>query len=356
MNKGNAAVEATEDEVSAVIEGNEKAEIYGHWDKNKNRYYIYEFDPVVAQTVYSIQFKKLMFFSFDNEKYPVILGGNASVDNPDMNLYDHIVGQNVAAQSQNELIGQKIADDANLALDNIAYHLSTRMNNNYQVTGLAFMFNITLERVQSNYSIEYYQDVVDEDHLIAVDNDYTANVGDTVAFPQEVTNKYLPEEAGYEDGTIQGESTLTIVEDADQNVFRVLYVRSPYQVFYDANGGSGSQTDSDNPYFADETVTVLDEGTMEREGYLFDGWNTEADGSGTAYEADDTFTMPQADVTLYAQWLEIIDVEESEPPLAPAPALSLTPNPSPIPDLNLPPGRNPRSPSRLKTLKTLNLL
>ncbi len=35
MNKGNAAVEATEDEVSAVIEGNEKAEIYGHWDKNK---------------------------------------------------------------------------------------------------------------------------------------------------------------------------------------------------------------------------------------------------------------------------------------------------------------------------------
>ncbi len=83
-----------------------------------------------------------------------------------------IVGQNVAAQSQNELIGQKIADDANFALDNIAYHLSTRMNNNYQVTGLAFMFNITLERVQSNYSIEYYQDVVDEDHLIAVDNDY----------------------------------------------------------------------------------------------------------------------------------------------------------------------------------------
>ena len=319
MNKGNAAVEATEDEVSAVIEGNEKAEIYGHWDKNKNRYYIYEFDPVVAQTVYSIQFKKLMFFSFDNEKYPVILGGNASADNPDMNLYDHIVGQNVAAQSQNELIGQKIADDANLALDNIAYHLSTRMNNNYQVTGLAFMFNITLERVQSNYSIEYYQDVVDEDHLIAVDNDYTANVGDTVAFPQEVINKYLPEEAGYEDGTIQGESTLTIVEDADQNVFRVLYVRSPYQVFYDANGGSGSQTDSDNPYFADETVTVLDEGTMEREGYLFDGWNTEADGSGTAYEADDTFTMPKADVTLYAQWLEIIDVEESEPPLGPGP-------------------------------------
>ncbi len=73
----------------------------------------------------------------------------------------------------------------------------------------------------------------------------------------------------------------------------MLYVRSPYQVFYDANGGSGSQTDSDNPYFCRRTVTVLDEGTMEREGYLFDGWNTEADGSGTAYEADDTFTMPK---------------------------------------------------------------
>ena len=76
-----------------------------------------------------------------------------------------------------------------------------------------------------------------------------------------------------------------------------------YNVYYDANGGTGSQTDPSSPYYEGETVTVLDENDMELAGgYTFDGWNTASDGTETDYAPTATFLMPASDVTLYAQW------------------------------------------------------
>ena len=55
----------------------------------------------------------------------------------------------------------------------------------------------------------------------------------------------------------------------------------------------------------DLTVTVSgNTGEMERTGYTFAGWNTEADGSGTKYAAGSTFTISEM-MTLYAQWTPI---------------------------------------------------
>jgi len=79
-------------------------------------------------------------------------------------------------------------------------------------------------------------------------------------------------------------------------------VDADYTVTYDANGGTGSQTDLLSPYFAGVTVTVLGQGTMARDKYNFTGWNTADDGTGDDYVENDTFTMPAADVILYAQW------------------------------------------------------
>ncbi len=74
---------------------------------------------------------------------------------------------------------------------------------------------------------------------------------------------------------------------------------------------NGNTADSGNPpagttsYFEGLTVTVLDNtGTPPyvKAGYTFTGWNTAANGSGTGYVASQTFIMPTANVTLYAQW------------------------------------------------------
>ena len=78
-------------------------------------------------------------------------------------------------------------------------------------------------------------------------------------------------------------------------------------ITYDGNGAtSGSVVDSNNPYDIDATVTVLGQGNLENECNTFAGWNTSADGSGTSYQEDDTFTITE-NVTLYAQWTPVLD-------------------------------------------------
>jgi uncharacterized repeat protein (TIGR02543 family)/LPXTG-motif cell wall-anchored protein len=93
-------------------------------------------------------------------------------------------------------------------------------------------------------------------------------------------------------------------------------VSIPAGINFDANEGVGGPNRiSGDP---DEVVTVpATEPT--RDGYQFVSWNTASDGSGTAYDPGDSFTLgPSTDVeTLYAQWtdqvLTIIAPETSVP-------------------------------------------
>ena len=78
-----------------------------------------------------------------------------------------------------------------------------------------------------------------------------------------------------------------------------------YTVTYDGNGSTGgtAPTDSSSPYNYGATVTALgNTGSLVKTGYSFAGWNTAADGKGTAYAAAGSFAIGAANVTLYAQW------------------------------------------------------
>ncbi len=77
-----------------------------------------------------------------------------------------------------------------------------------------------------------------------------------------------------------------------------------YRVSYDGNGEeSGAVPEDTGLYLQNETVTVQAKSDqLVKTGYAFDGWNTESDGSGTLYEAEDTYAMGSANITLYAQW------------------------------------------------------
>ena len=83
-----------------------------------------------------------------------------------------------------------------------------------------------------------------------------------------------------------------------------------YSLSYDANGGTGSVSDA-GAYVSGASATVLANG-FSRDGYSFMGWNTAADGSGTAYAVAESVTV-SGDVTLYAQWMRDIIVLPSVP-------------------------------------------
>jgi uncharacterized repeat protein (TIGR02543 family) len=77
-----------------------------------------------------------------------------------------------------------------------------------------------------------------------------------------------------------------------------------YNVTYDGNTNTGGAvpTDATN-YLAADTVTTLDNtGSLTKTAKVFNGWNTAANGTGTARAVGSTWAMGAGNVTLYAQW------------------------------------------------------
>jgi uncharacterized repeat protein (TIGR02543 family) len=109
---------------------------------------------------------------------------------------------------------------------------------------------------------------------------------------------------------ISGDAAVTVTAAvynasvSDAKVFNLVVLKLPetiYTITFNKNGG-------DTPAIPN-TQTVVSGGNLgtlpiapTRSGYTFNGWNTTADGTGTAYM---TATAVNADLTLYAQWTVI---------------------------------------------------
>ncbi|MGN1262190.1 MAG: InlB B-repeat-containing protein, partial [Candidatus Enteromonas sp.] len=90
------------------------------------------------------------------------------------------------------------------------------------------------------------------------------------------------------------------VEFKTVEMYETVSASTTYNVSYDANGGTGEVSDG-TEYTAGQSATVLSGETLSKENYAFAGWNTEADGSGTAY-APGASMVVDGNTTLYAQW------------------------------------------------------
>lgn len=83
-------------------------------------------------------------------------------------------------------------------------------------------------------------------------------------------------------------------------------IEKHYEVAFDANSGTGTMA---NQQFTTGVAQALTANAYVRDGQYFAGWNTSADGSGTAYEdgamiSEDLTNVGGSVVTLYAQWDE----------------------------------------------------
>ena len=97
--------------------------------------------------------------------------------------------------------------------------------------------------------------------------------------------------------------TSFVMGSANVTLYAQWTVNPTYTVTYSGNGSTSGTAPTDaNSYAQGQTVTTHDRGTLARTGYYFTGWNTQADGNGTAHAAGTTFSMGTANVLLYAQW------------------------------------------------------
>jgi uncharacterized repeat protein (TIGR01451 family)/uncharacterized repeat protein (TIGR02543 family) len=114
-------------------------------------------------------------------------------------------------------------------------------------------------------------------------------------------------------GTSHAGGTTFAMPAANVTLFAQWSALPTFTVTYSGNGNTGGTAPVDsNNYLTGSTVTVLgNTGNLVRTGFSFAGWNTAADGSGTARAPGSTFAMGAANVTLFAQWTSTFTVTYS---------------------------------------------
>ena len=152
------------------------------------------------------------------------------------------------------------------------------------------------------YRVEHYLENADGGYPTTAN--YTENKTGTTGALVEVTRPAEIDTALYGTGTY--DTTTTIAADGT-TVVRVKYLRTTFTLIFDLNVPEGEAEASFSEGVKSEITlrwgqpfgtNLLDGGDVIRVGYGFAGW-TSQDGT-TEYTSSST--MPQADLTIYAQW------------------------------------------------------
>ena len=171
------------------------------------------------------------------------------------------------------------------------------MNGSIRVKGYAYDY----DSFSSSLTIHIYMDGT---HTKSV----TADVPSTeLSIGNHCFDTYIPASAGEHTIKVYAEDLSgdgnPLLPGSSSSGFSGQYefsvtVLAPYSVTYNANGGTGEPS---TQYKRTGFNLTLSSTQPTRDGYIFAGWKTEADGSGASYAAGATYST-DADVTLYAQW------------------------------------------------------
>lgn len=79
-----------------------------------------------------------------------------------------------------------------------------------------------------------------------------------------------------------------------------------YKVIYNENDSTGGSVPIDSYKYpeGDNATVAGNTGNLVKTGYIFVGWNMQADGNGTTYTEGQDFRMGAANVTLYAKFVQ----------------------------------------------------
>ena len=91
-------------------------------------------------------------------------------------------------------------------------------------------------------------------------------------------------------------------------LYKRIHATQTHTIHFNNNGGEGAMNDQTVNEFE---PTALQSNAFTRTGYVFDGWNTAADGTGDYYADGATVTLLD-DLTLYAQWNQLFNITLAE--------------------------------------------
>lgn len=133
---------------------------------------------------------------------------------------------------------------------------------------------------------------------------YTATAGTGYTFKGfSTSNSTTLPATKYDSGKT---ATANAYGSSNNSIYYAYFKANQYTVKFDANGGTGSMSDQSHTYSVSQALTA---NAFTRTGYTFEGWNTNADGTGTSYTDEESVSnlssTDGATITLYAQWEEL---------------------------------------------------
>jgi fimbrial isopeptide formation D2 family protein/uncharacterized repeat protein (TIGR02543 family)/LPXTG-motif cell wall-anchored protein len=158
--------------------------------------------------------------------------------------------------------------------------------------GLDVTFKRTAKGETTDTAFSHFRSASVDGKALTEKDDYTKAEGSVVV---TLTPSYLNTlsdgehtlTATFDDGSAEAKFTVAEAGSADTVTFK-----------FDANGGTGTM----DPMVVKRGENVkLTANAFKRPGYIFDGWNLAADGSGQSYKDGQT-VIASFDGTLYAQW------------------------------------------------------
>ncbi|MFT3701651.1 MAG: InlB B-repeat-containing protein [Agriterribacter sp.] len=102
-------------------------------------------------------------------------------------------------------------------------------------------------------------------------------------------------------GTASTSNPYTVIVNKDITLVPIFQTATggSYSITYAGNDNTAGTAPSTGNYTGSTTIAAV--GTLKRSGYIFNGWNTNLNGSGTPYAAGATYILG-TNLTLYAQW------------------------------------------------------
>jgi len=106
---------------------------------------------------------------------------------------------------------------------------------------------------------------------------------------------------------VTSRTQVTITED---QTLHAKWDANSYEISFDGN----DEDDGSVPVLitadCESSITIPDNtGELRRDGFVFAGWNTQPDGTGTTYEAGSSMVVPPTNLSLYAKWVNYLGVE-----------------------------------------------
>ncbi len=286
------------------------------------------FEPkVIAETIVSQRIKDNLF---TKEGY-TFTSWNTASDGSGTSYTNFIQTEDdIILYAQWELSKYHITFDANggsgtLGSQEVIHNVSTNLSKNtYSKEGYTFVsWNTASDGSGTSYADEqsisltndltlYAQWEINKYHIT-----FNANGGNGYLDSQEVyhnvsaklsKNTYSKEGYTFVSWNTKSDGSGYLYVD-EQSVSLIsditLYAQweiNKYHITFDANGGSGTLEQQEVSH---NIATKLSKNTYTKEEYIFAGWNTKLDGSGTSY-ADEQNISLTGNITLYAQWVKDI--------------------------------------------------